>query len=113
MLSTLSPKERDVVLACVRAIASADWIGEAELATRVGVGRSTLMRMVMSWPDLDDSSDASEACLAINNSLNEICHGVNVPALEWVEWFEVDRSEVERVYRKWAIGRGWKSSGVR
>lgn len=56
---------------------------------------------------MDDSTDDSDACLAINNSLNNLLNGVGISNEEAMQSLGVDRAEMLHVYRKWAAARGW------
>jgi len=75
----LSPSEKAIVLQCMKAIADGPEIEDWEFHTRLGIVRPTLRRVISLWPEIDDGSDDSDEFLAINNCLNEICHGVDIP----------------------------------
>jgi len=75
----LSPSEKAIVLQCMKAIADGPEIEDWEFHTRLGIVRPTLRRVISLWPGIDDGSDDSDEFLAINNCLNEICHGVDIP----------------------------------
>ena len=64
-------------------------------------------------PNVDDTSDESDACLAINNAMNDLLHGVGISDQKALELIGVDRAEMLRVYRVWTEGRGWSSTGER
>ena len=86
-----------------------DW----DFSTRIGIDTSAMSQLLALWPDIDDSDDNSDACLAVNNALNEWLHGVGVSDRESLAQLGVNRAEVIRIYEKWAASRGWKSTGVR
>jgi hypothetical protein len=98
-LKHLSAAEADVVLQCMREIAEGTEIEDWEFQTRLGIDRPTLKRIIATWPDINDSTVDSSEFLAINNCLNEVCHGLYIP--DWQSRFAVGKTEVERVYRKW------------
>lgn len=81
--------------------------------TRLGVTEESVHALLGKWPEVDDNDDESDACLAINNALNDLLHGLGISDEEAVAMTEADRSEMRRVYRKWAFNRGWTSTGVR
>jgi hypothetical protein len=109
-LAALTPDEREVVH---RAMAATFSYFDFDFQTRLGVTPQEMRALLHAWPDVDDSSDASDACLAINNSLNDLLHGESISEDEAMALVGVSRAEMLRIYRKWAAARGWKSIGVR
>jgi hypothetical protein len=110
MLSALSDAEKQVVR---RSIELACRVLEDECHTRLGVTPTEIQGLLSSWPLVDDSRDDSPACLAINNSLNDLLNGVGISEAEARKTIGASPSEMERIYRKWAAARGWQSTGVR
>jgi hypothetical protein len=108
-LARLTPEEREVVR---RTMQSTFRYFDADFHTRLGVSPETMQDLLSNWHALDDTSDDSNACLAINNSLNDLLHGVGVGEAEAIELTGVGREEMNRIYRKWATERGWRSTGV-
>lgn len=84
-----------------------------DFQARLGLEPEEMSELLKSWPNVDDTSDDSQACLAVNNSLNDLLHGVGISEEESVRLLGVGRGEVYRIYRKWADSRGWNSTGVR
>jgi hypothetical protein len=109
----LSPTEKEIVLQCMKAIVDGPEIEDWEFQTRLGIVRPTLRRIISLWPEIDDSSDDSDEFLAINNCLNEVCHGVNISATEWQEWFAQPKDEIKQTFAKWLRLRGSSSGGIR
>jgi len=68
--------------------------------------------LLASWPNIDDALDHSNACLAVNNSLNDLLHGLGITEAQAASIAGVSRAEIKRIYRKWCLARAWKSSGV-
>jgi len=113
-LTTLTEDEREVIHACLVALRRVpDLSHPNEFQTRVGLTVEEYDTVVAAWPDLDDTSDDSDACLAINNALNEIAHGVVFEPSVWGLRATTTRETVAAVYRRWAIGRGWRQTGIR
>jgi hypothetical protein len=110
-LAKLSDGDRQIILQCLNAILKGRFL-EGEFHTRLGMERAELEQVVAAYPHIDDSDDNSNAALAINNCLNEVSHGINFSNREWSQWFTVNRSEVDEVYRRWAILRGWSRTGI-
>lgn len=81
--------------------------------TRLGVTEEEMRQLLAQWPNVDDWADESAACVAINNALNDLLHGVGIGDEDARELIGVDRAEMRRVYEKWARGRGWSSAGMR
>ena len=111
-IKQLHDTDREVIRQCLGAVRGGRYLDEDDIASRVGVAPATYDALMEAWPDVDDSDDDSDACLVINNALNEICHGVRIPAREWPTWFTVSKDEVKAVYRRWASLRGWDRTRV-
>jgi hypothetical protein len=109
----LSPSEQQIVLQCMKAIADGPEIEDWEFQTRLGIVRPSLRRIISLWPAIDDSSDNSDEFLAINNCLNEVCHGLKLPDTEWRKWFAQPKDEIIKTYNKWLRLRGCSPGGIR
>ena len=109
-LDSLAPEEREVVR---RTMEATFRYFDFDFQTRLGVSPEAMRVLLDAWPAVHDTSDDSDACLAINNSLNDLLNGVGISEDEAMELVGASRAEMERVYRKWAGTRGWKSTGVR
>ncbi|HLM61742.1 MAG TPA: hypothetical protein VK308_13130 [Pyrinomonadaceae bacterium] len=107
----LSESEKQTVLQCLNAVLTGNFL-EHEFHSRLGLEPEDLAQVVSAYPNIDDSDDTSNETLAINNCLNEVAHGISFSDREWQQWFTVDRSEVDEVYRKWAKLRGWSRTGI-
>ncbi len=68
--------------------------------------------LLADWKNIDDSSNESDACLAVNNSFNDLLHGVGISEQQALALAGVSRAEIDRIYRKWAVACGWKSRGL-
>jgi hypothetical protein len=106
-MKDLRGPDQDVIRQCVAAIAAGPFIDDDEFATRLGVSRATVQSLLAAWPHVDDGADDSDACLALNNSMNEVLHGLDIPPITWSEYFTVARREVDAVFHRWARSRGW------
>ena len=112
-IEKLSYDEKQIVFSCLCAIARGPFIKDDwEFHTRLGLHRSTLYELIEMWPQIDDSVDDSDQTLALNNAMNEICHGIRFSDADWVTWFSVSRDTVKSVYKKWCRLRGKDSSGI-
>ena len=106
----LTAKEQGVVLQCMKATAAhiEDW----EKHTRLGLKPKELQSVIAKWPHIDDSKEDSDGFLAINNCLNEVCHGFRVAPEDWNRWFDLPEPEIKDVYQKWLRLRGLRG-GIR
>jgi hypothetical protein len=111
-LAKLSDQERQIMFQSMNAILRRGFL-DGEFQTRLGIEREELHQIAVAYPNVDDSDDDSNATIAINNYLNEVCYGITFSEREWSQWFGVSRSEVEEVYRKWTVLRGRSRTGVR
>lgn len=100
----LSAKDQDIVLRCMRAVAV--HIDDWEKHSRLGLDADELQQEIARWPGIDDRVQGSNGYLAINNCLNEICHGLRLAPEEWNRWFDTPRNEIESAYRKWLALNG-------
>jgi NADH:ubiquinone oxidoreductase subunit E len=108
----LTQNEKQIILQCLNAILNGSFL-EHEFHARLGIEIEDLSQVVSTYPNIEDSDDNSNETIAINNCLNEVCHGISFLEREWREWFNVQRSEVDEVYRKWAILRGWSRTRIK
>ena len=69
--------------------------------------------LLKEWPGINDSDDDSDARLAINNSLNDLLHGLGISDEEAERLTGANRTELLRIYRTWAHRRGWSCTGLR
>lgn len=109
-LAALMPAELEVVR---RAMAATFEFFSFDFQARLGLEPEQMATLLAAWPHVTDVSDDSEACLAVNNSLNDLLHGVGISEEECQRLLGVSRVEAYRIYRKWASARGWASTGVR
>jgi hypothetical protein len=106
----LATHDREVIRRAMEAaLQFFDW----DFHTRIGITPEAMRSLLDSWPNIDDTSDDSDACVAINNVLNDLLHGAGISDQKAVELIGVDRAEILRIYRAWAQKRGWSSTGVR
>ena len=80
--------------------------------TRLGLAPDQMKALLANWPTVDDADDESDACLGINNSLNELLNGVGISEGEALRLIGVSRAELNRIFEKWATARGWARAGV-
>jgi hypothetical protein len=109
-LQALTADEREVVR---RALAATIDYFDFDFEMRLGVSPEVMRQFVAACPNIDDTNDDSDACLAINNSLNDLLNGVGISEEESLARLGVGTDEVRRIYKKWARARGWTSTGVR
>jgi hypothetical protein len=106
-LTALTANELEVVR---RMMAATFQYLDFDFETRLGVSEEAMQSLLEAWPDVDDSDDDGDACLAINNSLNDLLNGIGISD---VKASGADCVEIRRIYKKWASARGWKSTGIR
>jgi hypothetical protein len=107
---SLTSKEQEIVLRCLKA--TTGYIDDCEKHSRLGLEPDELQGVIERWPHIDDSTDGSNGFLAINNCLNEVCHGFRIHPDDWNNWFDVTESEIKVVYEKWLRLRGLRG-GIR
>jgi hypothetical protein len=109
-LAALTPEEREVIR---RTMEATFRYFDFDFQTRLAISPDAMRLLLDAWPAVDDSRDDSDACLAINNSLNDLLHGEGISDKEAMQLVGVNRAEMIRVFGKWAAARGWTSTGVR
>jgi len=92
--------------------ATAAYLDDWEFPTRLGFEIDDLQHLIDRWPNIDDRDENSVGFLAINNCLNEVCHGFHIPPEEWDTWFNVPMGTVKDTYRNWLAIKGI-SGGIR
>lgn len=112
-LKSLSDEDKAAVLQCMTALVGTQLIEDWEMHTRLGLTRERRRKVISRWPQIDDFVIDSDAFLAINNCMNEICSGVQIPPGQWDKWFTMKRLQVLDRYRKWSIRTANYSSGIR
>lgn len=112
-LAALNQNDLAVIGRALRAMATGDILQEFEFGARIGVELAEFREMVANWPTWDDADDRSAECLAINNTLNDLLHGVGLTERQCAELLGVGREELLAVYRRWAASRGWRATGVK
>ena len=110
-LEELSDREREIVLQSLSAILRGGFL-EGEFHTRLGLEPEELEEIVSAYPNVDDRNHDSKVFIAINNCLNEVCHGISFSSDQWSRWFEVNRSEVKDVFRKWRTLGGYSDPEI-
>jgi hypothetical protein len=108
----LTDDEREVVRQCLVALRDGEFLDADDIGARIGVEVEAYDALVAAWPSVDDTDDASDATLTINNALNEVCNGVYISDPQWAQWFTFTREMVRSTYRAWARARGWSATGV-
>jgi hypothetical protein len=116
----LDEREQQIILQAMKLILIEEkYIGDWAFPSRTGITRDELRQVITEWPNLKDEDDTDSKnnpdltrVLAINNSLNEVLHGVSVSDEDWEKWFDEPREEVKRVYNAWAVLKGWKHKGL-
>jgi uncharacterized protein YccT (UPF0319 family) len=110
--SQLSEKDKQVVFQCLKAVSEGSFL-EDEFHSRIGIEKDDLQKIIDSYPEIDHSDDDSNESLAVNNCLNEICHGLQFSETEWKRWFSVTREEIAETFKNWADLRGWNDTEIR
>jgi hypothetical protein len=116
----LDEREQKTIVQAMKLILTEEkYIGEREFRSRIGITRDELRQVIAEWPHLKDEDDTDSKdnpdlvrVLAINNSLNEVLHGVGVSDADWEKWFDEPKEEVKRIYRTWAVLKGRNHGGV-
>jgi hypothetical protein len=109
-LHSLEPAEREIVR---RSLEVTFLFFDEDFHTRLGVDAATMRALLEAWPHIDDAEDESDACIAVNNSLNDLLHGIGLSDAQTRALVGATRDEMARVYHKWARARGWQVTGVR
>ena len=103
MNSKLTEKDQQIIFQCLKCVYEGNFIWDSAFSPRIGISRPAFKLVLDTWPDVDDSNHDSDAYLGINNALNEVCHGIRFSASEWNEWFDVNRDEVQMVFKRWKL----------
>ena len=74
-IARLTPAECDIVRQTSQAVFR---FLDVDFHTRLGIARKTMEKLPARWPNVDDSSGLSDACVAINNSFNGLLNGIGI-----------------------------------
>jgi hypothetical protein len=74
----LSAEEQEIVLRCMKATVA--HIEDREKHSRLGLEPDELKRIISAWRNIEDTDEHGSGFLAINNCMNEVCHGFRIGA---------------------------------
>jgi hypothetical protein len=111
-LKDLSSTDQDTIKRCLEFILQSREL-DGEFQTRMGVNATMVEKLLIGWPEVDDTPDASNEAVGINNALNEVVNGLRISDQDWSDWFNVSREDVKGAHHRWATSRGWRETGVR
>jgi len=80
---------------------AASYIDDSEKHARLGIETDELELLINQWPHIDDRNQSAEGFLAINNCMNEVCHGFRIAASDWSNWFDTPMDDVRSTYKRW------------
>jgi len=112
-IAALNQNDIALIGRALRLRAAGEILQEFEFGARIGVELPEFRGMVARWPAWDDADDRSPECLAINNTLNDLLHGVGLTERQCTEMLGTGKEELLGVYRRWAASRGWSATGVK
>ena len=100
-LLDITPREREIVHRCLRAVAESEdfFKDDPEFHTIFGVTRKESCEIANMWPNLDDADQ--EVFLAINNSMNNLLGYPHRKYKEWAKYFDFTQGELLVVFQKW------------
>ena len=111
-IAALNQNDIALIGRALRLMAAGEILQEFEFGARIGVELPEFREMVARWPAWDDADDRSPECLAINNTLNDLLHGVGLTERQCTEMLGTGRDELLGVYRRWAASRGWSARSM-
>src|SRR5262249_6667494 len=100
-LSALNETEKSVLLRALQLMAGGRIIEEWEFSPRIGMELAEFRELLSRWPSWDDASDDSFECLAINNTLNDLLHGVGITEDKCLQNLGASKRELLALYDKW------------
>ena len=111
-IAALNQNDIALIGRALRLMAAGEILQEFEFGARIGVELPEFREMVARWPAWDDADDRSPECLAINNTLNDLLHGVGLTERQCIEMIVTGKEELLGVYRRWAASRGWSARSM-
>lgn len=108
----LTETELDMIARCMAIVLDGGYIDACELHTRTGLREDELRRAMSAVPHLlkcenDDELQSrygicrEDVDLAIHNSLNEVCYGIDISDAALKADYGLLRRHVERVFARW------------
>ena len=113
-IAILTESEKSIVRDCIAFILDSGRFDlEGDCETLIGITEQELRDVFARWPLLSDWEINGKDFLAVNNCLNEVCHGSDSPSKElWSKHFSSPLDEMVRIYRKWANSVGLGHTGI-
>lgn len=99
-IAALNENDLAILGRALHLMATGDVLQEFEFGARIGVELSEFREMVARWPAWDDADDGSPECLVINNTLNDLHHGVGLTERQCTEMLGAGKEELLGVYRR-------------
>jgi hypothetical protein len=109
----LTKRQQEIIRECMVALAEGNYLDDWDFPIRTGITRDELRASISVWPNLDDAKPGSKHTLAINNSLNEVLHGVHIVPKDWARLFTCSETEMSEAYKSWARIMGYTGTGIR
>ncbi len=110
-IEQLTHDEKKIVFACICAVAKGPFFPPGDYSSRLGIERDALFQLIAHFSTIDDNDPDSPAARVINNSMNEVCHGVRISPADWQTWFDVDKDAVRKLFKKWRQLQDWDPKG--
>ena len=98
-LASLTLREKQVVLECLRAAVDGPFFPEWEFPILFGLEREQVRQIAAAAPHIDDSRE--DAALAINNALANLLGYPHRQESAWPQFISAPWEEVSRVFDKW------------
>ena len=96
---SLTPRERRIILECLKAAAEGPFFPDWEVDTLLGFSRNELKSLIARW----DTLDLNEASVqqAINNCLINLLGHPHGHHEEWSRYISVDPDELSALWESW------------
>jgi len=99
-LSDLTPREREVVYRCLKAIVKEDFVPDCDFISVFGVTKDDIKEIISRWPNVDDLTEFKVA-RAINDTLNNLVgYPHNMDDLLF-QCTGATRHEINYIFEKW------------
>ena len=104
-LADLTEEERNIVGACLQAVAYGPFFPDSEFEKLFHLTREEMRYVADRYPDVDEFDEGVGGCddsgIAIHNAFACLLGYPNVIESDWNAWIHVSLEDVNRIWCKW------------
>ncbi len=99
-LRDLTPREREVVYRCLKAVVEEDFVPDCDFISVFGVTKDDIREIISRWPDVDDVTEFKVALAIADTLINLVGYPHNKDDF-LLEYTGATRHEINYISEKW------------